>query len=134
MIGNLHIEANQLDKRLYKTFGLSSRQTQEQAQVKSSLYCDIRVATLATAAAVFLWRPGRDRLGREPYRQAPPPYQALIVGRPVGDAVASFVIRVDLRSFSHPSTMIRTRRNGKRRTQFRFMHQRLRVGDFSTPC
>ncbi len=114
MVGNLHIEANQLDKRLHKTFGLPPWQTQEQAQVKSSLHRDIRVATLAASAAVLLGSPGRDRLGREPHGQTSTPYQALIAGRPVGDAVASFVIRVDLRPFSHPQIMIRTRRRGKR--------------------
>ena len=41
MIGHLHLEPNQFDKRLQKTFGLPPRQTQEQAQVKSSLYSNI---------------------------------------------------------------------------------------------
>ncbi len=93
MIGNLHIQPNQLDKRLQKTFCLPPRQTQEQPQVKSGLHRDIRIATLATAAAVFLGRPGVDRLGREPNGKASTPYQGTIIGRPVGDAVASLVIR-----------------------------------------
>ncbi len=124
MIGHLHIEANQLDKRLHKTFGLPPWQTQEQAQVKSSLHRDIRVATLAASAAVLLGSPGRDRLGREPYSEASTPYQATIVGRPVRDAVASLVIRVDLRPLRHPQIMIQEPSRGKGGRTFRFMHQR----------
>ncbi len=102
MIGNLKIEANQLDKRLQKPFCLPPGQTQEQSKVESSLHRDIRVATLTSAAAVFLGSPRVDRLGREPYGEAPTPYQATIIGRPVGDAVASLVVGVDLGPFSHP--------------------------------
>ncbi len=40
--------------------------------MKGSLDRDIRVSALAAATAGSLWRPGGDRLGREPYRQATP--------------------------------------------------------------
>ena len=106
MIRNLQIEANQLNERLQKTFCLSPGQTQEQPQVKSRLNSDIRVAMLATAPAGFLRRPGVDRLGREPYGQTATPHQATIVGRPVGDAVKTFVIRVDLGPLCHCQIMV----------------------------
>ncbi len=124
MIGNLKMEVKQLHQRLQKTLCLPPGQTQEQPKVKGSLDRDIRVPTLAATAAGFLGCSAIDRLGREPYCQASTLDQATIVGWPVGDAVASLVIRVDLRPLRHPRIMIQEPRRGKRGRTFRFMHQR----------
>ena len=124
MIGNLKMGAKELHKRLYQILCLPPRQTQEQPKVQASLDRNNRVPTLPAAAAGFLGGPRVDRLGREQYGQASALDQATIVRWSIGDAVASLVIRVDLRPLPHPQIMPQEPRRRKRGRSFRFMHQR----------
>src|SRR4051794_17682000 len=88
MVGNADIQAEQGGERAQQALGLPPRPTKAQAQQVPGLDRHVRVIPRPPARPRGGGAPGRDRLGRAPDRQAPPPLQRPVVFRPVLDPVA----------------------------------------------
>src|SRR4051812_8666707 len=88
MVGNADIQAEQGGDRAQQALGLPPRPTKGQAQQVPGLDRHVRVIPRPTAPTRAGRAPGRDRLGRDPDRQLPPPLQRPVIFRPVLDPVA----------------------------------------------
>src|SRR3954453_5083936 len=88
MGGNADIQAEQGGERAQQALGLPPRPAEGQAQQVPGLDRHVRVIPRPTAPTRAGRAPGRDRLGRDPDRQPPPPLQRSVVFRPVLDPVA----------------------------------------------
>src|SRR6478752_6014489 len=88
MVGNADIQAEQGGERTQQALALPPWPTKGQAQQVPGLDRHVRVIPRPTAPTRAGRAPSRDRLGRDPDRQVPPPLQRPVVFRPVLDPVA----------------------------------------------
>src|SRR3954466_4674028 len=88
MVGNADTQAEQGGERAQQALGLPPRPAKGKAQQVPGLDRHVRVIPRPTAPTRAGRAPGRDRLGRDPDRQLPPPLQRPVVFRPVLDPVA----------------------------------------------
>src|SRR3954468_4694018 len=85
MVGNREIETQQANDRADQPFGLAQSQTEHGLEGQGRRDRQIRVVRLTAWRGARLRVPGRDRLFREPDRQAPTLAQGGIILGPVRD-------------------------------------------------
>ena len=85
MVGNREIETQQANDRADQAFGLAQSQTEHGLERQGRRDRQIRVVRLTARRGARLGVPGRDRLLREPDRQAPALAQGGIILGPVRD-------------------------------------------------
>src|SRR5215203_2914350 len=83
MVGNREIETQQANDRADQAFGLAQRQAEHGLEGQRRRDRQIRVVRLPARRGARLSLPGRDRLLREPDRQAPALAQGSIIFGPV---------------------------------------------------
>jgi hypothetical protein len=87
VVRHREIEAKQLQDGADQPLGLAQRQAEHRPQGQRRRDRQIGVAGLPAPGGTRRCRPGRDRLRREPHRQAAAGAEARVIRRPVDDSV-----------------------------------------------
>ena len=95
VIRSVQVDAHDAKQRTQEALGLAKWEPVDQTQCQLGLDGQVRVLARGTALAGAYWSPRLDGVLRDPQGDVASSYEGLVVLGPVGDAILSFVLRMD---------------------------------------